>query len=111
MGGNYGAALAGYFFGTALITWLLSRLWWWLLKRWDGGNWRVVAVHLATLLTVITIRSFGDMDGREYSWVRGITMAAIVFQFIWCGLDYFNGRGDYENYDDPPADDLAETFR
>ncbi len=88
------ARLIGQIAGAFIITFLLSRLALWILKRWDGGIGKLAVAHGSTLALLWTGYAFGSADGGPPNWSGGVIYAFPVF--IWFVVDMMRGVGGVE---------------
>lgn len=75
----------GSFLGALGITFLISRLFLWLLKKWNGGVIRLFVAHGTTLALAWTLSAFGHADGGPLRWDAGVIYA--FAQTVWLVLD------------------------
>jgi hypothetical protein len=76
----------GVFVGALIPTFLISRLALWLLRTWDGGTSRLIAVHAASLLLISFIAGIGMADYGAFAGVRAITTYSLP-QAVWLIVD------------------------
>lgn len=76
----------GVFVGGLIPTFLISRLALWLLRTWDGGTSRLIAVHAASLLLISFVAGIGMADYGAFAGVRAITTYALP-QAVWLIVD------------------------
>ena len=75
--------------GALVPTFLLSRLFLWLSKRWDNMG-RLILVHAISAGIACVLSAFGHADGGALDWSH----SAIYFiaQLLWFGVDLFRRR-------------------
>lgn len=76
----------GVFAGALIPTFLISRLALWLLRTWDGGTSRLIAVHAASLLLISFVAGIGMADDGAFAGVRAITTYSLP-QAVWLIVD------------------------
>jgi hypothetical protein len=85
--------MVGGFIGALILTFVLSRLLFWVAKKWDGGTRKVFLVH-AVSLTACVLFAIWDtfyMGGlRDIFPIKCVSYA--VAQLIWMGVDLFRQR-------------------
>lgn len=76
----------GFLIGALFPTLLLSRLFLWLTRKWDGGVVRLLAVHGTSLLVVAFAGGVGMADGGAFA---GIDAGKSYFlpQALWLTVD------------------------
>lgn len=79
----------GAFVGALGITFLISRLFLWLLKRQPRGV-RLATAHLATLALVWVLSAVGHADGDPLAWNSGTSYVVPVI--IWMAVDFLRTR-------------------
>ena len=72
-----------FFIGALVPTFLISRLFLWLSKRWSGSG-RLALVHAASALVSCTLSAFGHADNDTLNWSHSATyiIAQMVLFFI-----------------------------
>ena len=80
-----------FFLGSLIPTFLLSRLFLWLMKTWDGGVRRLLLVHACSLLVAALLGGMGMADGGAFA---GAAAAAVYApgQLIWLLVDLWRTR-------------------
>lgn len=81
----------GQLVGAFIITFLLSRLALYLLRRWDGGTNKLAAAHGGTLAVSWVLSAFGHADGGPPDWSAGIVYAVPVV--VWFVVDLVRRKG------------------
>lgn len=84
------AYLIGSLFGALIATFLLSRLFLWLTRRW-GGAARLILVHIASAGLACVLAAFGNADGGVLDWSAGAIY--LPAQLVWLVVDLFAARG------------------
>lgn len=74
-------------------TFVLSRLAWLAMRRWDGGVPRLWAVHLLSFALCWLWFAFGAFDGKAYL-LGGL--AYLLPQGPWLAVDFYRGKGERE---------------
>lgn len=91
--------------GALAPTFLVSRLWLWLLRSWDGGLQRYLIAHSGSLLVAILLAGMGMADGGAFA----PAMAAVIYapaQAFWLIVDGL--RYKRQNKKEPKSKTLAQ---
>ena len=80
-------AAFGQFIGAALVTFLISRLFLYLTKKWNGGVLRLIIANVASLALCAVLSAFGSANGGELNWVN--TPVYAFAQAAWLAFDVF----------------------
>ena len=76
----------GLVIGTAIMTFLISRLLLWVMRSWDGAVTKLVTVHVLSLVIAAFIGGMTMADADEFAGVR----AAVIYapaQMFWLLVD------------------------
>jgi hypothetical protein len=73
--------------GALIPTFLISRLYLWIMKSWDGGTRRLLVVHGGALLTGTLIGGMGFADGGAFAPLKALLSYALP-QGLWFWFDY-----------------------
>lgn len=74
-----------FFIGSLLPTFLISRLFLWLLKGWDGGYKKIIFSHIISILCTTLIAGAGGADGGAFAPVLAFTQyapAQLILLFV-----------------------------
>jgi hypothetical protein len=76
--------------GGLVPTYLLSRLFLWLTKRFlTGIPWLIVS-HIASLILTFVLAALGNADGGPLKWDAGILY--IIPQMVWFVFDIIRNK-------------------
>ena len=75
--------------GALVPTFLISRLFLWLTKRWSGIG-RLVVVHLVSGAVACTLSALGHADGGALNWTYSYVYLGA--QLVWFVVDVFRDR-------------------
>jgi hypothetical protein len=84
-------ATIGGFIGALLITYLLSRLFLWFLKSWDGGTRRTILVHVISLILCGFLGGLGFANNGAFAGVHALEIYAVP-QLIWLVTDLVRAK-------------------
>lgn len=76
----------GFFVSGLVVTFLISRLFLWLLRSWDGGATRLVAAHGASWILASFLAGMGMADGGAFAGARAALSYALP-QAVWIIID------------------------
>ncbi len=78
----------GFLIGALLPTFLLSRLFLYILKKWDGGWQKIVFANAMSLLVATLIGGMGMADGGAFATVKAFS-SYILPQCVWLTYDFY----------------------
>jgi hypothetical protein len=82
-------------FGIAFVAcFLVSRVLFWLLRRWDGEINKVVLVHFASLLILTLAGGLAMSPDGRIQWATALLI--LPPQFVWLIVDLIRGVGYVE---------------
>ncbi len=73
--------------GAMIPTFLISRLYLWVMKSWDGGTRRLLVVHGSALLTACLVGGMGYADRGAFAALTAFLIYALP-QGLWLWFDY-----------------------
>jgi hypothetical protein len=87
------AYLVGGFIGALILTFVLSRLLFWITKKWDGGTRKIFFVHAVSFTACVLYATWDTfyMGGLREAFPFGCVFYAVA-QLIWMGVDLFRQR-------------------
>lgn len=77
--------------GGLIPTFLISRLYLWLTKTWNGGVRRLYVVHGISLITTALIAGMGMADGGAFVPLKAFVLY-VVPQSVWLIFDIFRSK-------------------
>jgi hypothetical protein len=75
--------------GALIPTFLISRLFLWLTKRWSGIG-RLAFVHLVSGVLACVLSALGNADGGSMNWTSSYIYVGA--QLVWFVVDAFRDR-------------------
>ena len=85
--------IGGFFVVAFVATFILSRVFFWLLRRWNGGWLRLLAAHGASLAICWAFFAFGSSDGEIYLSGGAVFLLP---QGVWLLVDHLRGKSGRE---------------
>lgn len=82
--GDFGAIV-----GAMVPTFLISRIFLWITKRWKS-MWQISLCHIASGLLSCLISALGHADGGPLDW--SYSFIYLVAQFLWFVFDVIRFR-------------------
>lgn len=80
----------GEIIGAFVPTFLISRLLWWLLKRWDDTTPTLIIAHLLSAVLLCILSAFGHANGGSLDWSSSWLYIAV--QGVWLVFDFVRIR-------------------
>lgn len=92
---DYFAHIRGMYYlgmiaGALVPAFLISRIFLWLLRKWNGGYTRIVAANAASAAVMSLVSAFGHADGGPLDW--SFTAIYVSAQIFWLAIDVFLAR-------------------
>lgn len=79
-------AFVAHFIGSLVPTFLVSRLFLYLFKRWDGGWLKILVAHVGSISIAAVIAGYGFADGGEPKFLYAFD-SYLLPQLFWLGID------------------------
>jgi hypothetical protein len=80
-----------FLIGALIPTYLLSRLFLLIMKKWDGGWQKVVFANLVSLLAATFLGAIGMADSGAFAAAKAFSGYALP-QCVWAAYDLFKLR-------------------